>query len=562
MSIFKMNDPSGFFVRTARGFSFVAGLFCLVVSVILISNYVQLASADPLDSSALITLRSLYASDQDNPDLKDQVRAVDLIARKAYFTRRWQLRTAGLLLLGGLAVFFGSLRIVTVLGRRLPVASSRERWRWTATPKTRLVFSFFGVCLILGATVAAILADRTILDTEAIAVVRESWKTLPEEVLSHWVSFRGPGANGVAFDQKPPVEWDIEKGENLLWKVPVPLPGMSSPIVWRNSVFLTGADGDSQEVYRWNADTGELIWAADIGPFPGSPDELPDLEVGAGYAASTGVTDGEYFFAVFASGDLSCISYEGAIVWGSNIGYVDDPYGHSSSLLIFDSILIVQYDHGDAPRIAGFDLATGAVVWQIEREVYDSWASPVLATTSEGMVVVVNGSPYAAAYDPLTGEEIWRVDDIFGEVASSAAYAEGRLVIVNQLMSILGVDANTGELLWELFDDLPDTASPLAYETRALIPTSFGGVTLIKTDTGEVVWRTEFSEGFYASPVLAGDNIYLLDRSGVMRIIRKSDNYELVGSPSIGEPSDSTPAFVKNRIYLRGSDSLFCIGER
>ena len=102
---FKYEDPSGFFLRTAKGFVYVSGLFCLVMAVLLVANYIQLSTADPLDNDVLATLRAVYSRDQNNEILIDQVRALDLLARKAYFTRRWQLRTGGLLLLGGFGVF-------------------------------------------------------------------------------------------------------------------------------------------------------------------------------------------------------------------------------------------------------------------------------------------------------------------------------------------------------------------------------------------------------------------------------------------------------------------------
>ena len=174
--------------------------------------------------------------------------------------------------------------------------------------------------------------------------------------------------------------------------------------------------------------------------------------------------------------------------------------------------------------------------------------------------MIVNASPYAAAYDPRTGEELWRYEDILGEVASSPAYSDGSVIIINQLLSILSIDAVDGDLLWEMYDDLPDTSSPLAVGELTIVATAYGVVTALRTGTGAVLWKTEFAEGFYASPVIAGGLIYLVDRTGVTRILRASDSYELIASPSLGEAADATPAFANGRIYLRGVDNLFCIG--
>ena len=87
-------------------------------------------------------------------------------------------------------------------------------------------------------------------------------------------------------------------------------------------------------------------------------------------------------------------------------------------------------------------------------------------------------------------------------------------------------------------------------------------ITGLDLETGEVVWRHEFEEGFYASPVLAGDLFYLFDRSGTARILDSGSGFRVLGSPVIGEPVMSTPAFVGNRIYVRSDNTLICIGER
>ena len=555
-----MKTTSAFVLRTARGFAYVSGLFCAVMAVLLIANYVQLSTADPLDNEVLATLRAVYGGDQDNQVLIDQIRALDLLARKAYFTRRWQLRTGGLLLLGGLGVFIASLTTGVTLSRRLPNPKPAEAGRrWAAGGAARVIFAVLGILILATAAATALVAGRT-HDFTSVTVETTGWIEFPPAVTANWPSFRGPGSTGAGYPGTAPVEWDVVDGTNILWRSPVPLEGLSSPVVWDDSIFLTGADAGSQEVYCWDTETGSLRWTAKVGPFPGSPAELPDLSIGAGYAASSPATDGVRLFAIYAGGDLACLDFDGNLMWGANVGYVDDPYGHSSSLLVFEELLIVQYDHGESAFVAAYDLQTGSQVWRTVREVYDTWSSPIVVKVDSEWQLIMNASPYAAAYDPRTGEELWRIEDILGEVASSPAYADGSVIIINQLMSILSVDAVNGEILWELYDDLPDSSSPLAFEGHVIIPTTFGGVAAVGIESGEVLWREEFSVGFYASPVLVDGRIYLLDREGTMRIFRADGSYELVGSPSIGEPADATPAFASGRIFIRGIDHLFCIG--
>lgn len=567
MSIFRIEDTSGFLFRSAKGVAWVSGLFAFIMSVLMTANYIQLATADPLDDPALVALRARYSTDQHDTELKSQIRALDLMARKAFFIRKWQLRTGGIMLLIAAGVFAGSMRIINSVRRRLPQPTSAPQQE--AMPNgTRAAFLAVGVILFAVAMLFTFLADRrfptyniSMADGEKGAGADDSrWTSLPPEVAENWPSFRGPGGLGIAADESPPVSWDVDSGENVVWKASVPLPGPSSPVIWGKLVFVSGSDGESQAVYCWDSLGGELLWQATAGPFPGSPVELPDLNLGAGYAAPSPAADAERVYAIFGSGDLVSIDHDGRIVWGMNLGSVDEIYGHSSSLLIYDDLLIVQYDHEAKAMLYALDSRNGAVVWEVPRDVYSAWSSPVLVPGNGDLELIVAASPYLASYSPRTGEELWRIEKMLGEIASSAAYIEGTLVVINQLMSIWGVNLENREILWEVFDDLPDVASPLAFDNFALIATSFGGLYAIGIDSGEVVWREELPNGFYASPVLAGDTIYLMDRTGTMRMYSADGEFTLKSVSSIPEPSDSTPAFKHNRIYIRGERNLYCIG--
>ena len=89
-----------------------------------------------------------------------------------------------------------------------------------------------------------------------------------------------------------------------------------------------------------------------------------------------------------------------------------------------------------------------------------------------------------------------------------------------------------------------------------------GTVTCLDLTDGTVLWSREFDEGFYSSPVLAGGNVYILDRSGTMRVFADSARFVPVAESSLGEPASCTAAFVAGRIYLRGEENLYCIGEK
>ena len=191
------------------------------------------------------------------------------------------------------------------------------------------------------------------------------------------------------------------------------------------------------------------------------------------------------------------------------------------------------------------DGATGGLVWETPRDVAMSWASPILIDVEDRTLVVLNGSPYVAAYDVETGEEAWRAGGMTGEVAPSPAAEGGVVFALNQYSILMALDGATGELLWDAWEDLPDVSSPAAGRSRLFTATSYGVVSCRSTADGELLWRREFRDGFYSSPILADEMVYLLDRRGVMRILRTDDGSEV----------------VEGRIYIRGVKNLYCIGD-
>jgi outer membrane protein assembly factor BamB len=173
--------------------------------------------------------------------------------------------------------------------------------------------------------------------------------------------------------------------------------------------------------------------------------------------------------------------------------------------------------------------------------------------------VFLNGTPTLTAYDPARRKKLWALDGMMGENAPSPAYADGRVFAANQLLSMVAADARSGKKLWEVYDGLPDVASPVAGEGFVVMTASYGLVTALDAETGDVLVQHEFKTGFWASPIIAGGRLYALDQSGVMRIFKADKSLEAIASPAVGEPTVATPAFRAGDIFIRGDRHLFCI---
>lgn len=384
-----------------------------------------------------------------------------------------------------------------------------------------------------------------------------------------WPSFRGAGSHGRTSDADPPITWNGkngENGENVLWKTAIRRHGMSSPVVSGSRLFLTAADEEIRQVLCFDTNTGKLLWHHDVAGIPGLPaQELPEVLEETGYASPTAVTDGRHVAAVFGTGELVCVNHDGERIWARHLGVPKNHYGHASSLICHGDHVIVQLDQKDDAKVLAFDFTSGKPVWQVKRGEL-SWSSPILVDNGGRTELVLTNSENVTGYDPKTGKRLWTVECLAGEVASSAAYADGVVFVANDGATATAVDISNHDegpkILWQWDDALPDAASLLATKDYVILPTSFGVVTCFEAKTGNVCWEHEFDVGFYSSPILVNDRVYIVDTAGTMQIFKMDRKFEQVGKAELGEKTYATPAFVGDRIYLRGLMHLFCVGKR
>src|ERR1051325_6295412 len=84
--------------------------------------------------------------------------------------------------------------------------------------------------------------------------------TLASAVADNWPAWRGPNGDGTTTETKLPLTWNAT--ENVRWKIPLPEPGNSTPIVWGDRVFLTQAEGERRALWCFNRADGKILWQA------------------------------------------------------------------------------------------------------------------------------------------------------------------------------------------------------------------------------------------------------------------------------------------------------------
>lgn len=605
-------------IKIANRVALISGIFCGVVALLLILNFWHMRKHEPLESATIEALVERLSNEPNNETLKEEIRSFDLLARKAYFTSRWQIKTGTYLLLIGGIVLAISLKIFTDLRAKIELPEDLTEELLKARSNAQY-WLFMTGGLVLGLSLVAALLSNDYLksyqsmgvtqeaeaeksnvevievfptaqaeaetgndgaasevemadplgsETPEAAVASTTEETIApssfskEDFKKNQANFRGYMGLGVSYHKNIPVSWNGSTGENIKWKVATSKRGYNTPVIWGDHIFISGGDTQSRIVACYNRHTGQLVWEKEVKDIPGSPASLPRVTDDTGLAAPTMAVDGQGVYAIFATGNVVAFDLAGNMLWGRNLGVPKNHYGHSSSLQVWDGKLIIQYDTNTKGRMLALNTSNGESIWDVDRPVHISWASPALIEVDGKIQIVTSSDPFVMGHDLQTGAEIWRVEAMMGEVGPSVAYEDGLVFASNEYARLVAVEPKPGtEYTWEDDEYLSEAASPVAYDGLLYLATSYGVLVCYDTKTGEKQWEKEFDEGFYSSPMIADGKLYIVDLAGITHIIKAGREGTVIGAPELGEGGYALPVFADGLVYLRGSEHLYCIGE-
>jgi outer membrane protein assembly factor BamB len=595
--------------RRAAGLGLTVAGFVLMLVVVVPMALAR--NTDKVDSLiASDELKRLKKSLRESPGdqaLKDRVRGLDHQLRRDLFTRLRFSAVGTYMLLGAAAVFLVGARLTVARDARpanpLEWAPRADHEQDSAGWQNRLALVATALALACGAWLVSMpnvpLAEAL---AGADAVPALMYPSI-EARTRNWPGFRGVGGHGVAPTPAESgaylTEWSGASGEGILWRAPLFLPGISSPVVWGDCVFLTGADARRKEVYCFDADTGDLRWRSPlIGSISDKPKEKDTIndEASAGHAASTAVTDGQFVYAIFGDGVIAAFEFSGRQMWIRNLGPLENSYRHASSLAMAAGsrsagVLLVLLDQGDPDaglsKLLGLNPATGKTLWKTTRPVFENWSSPIITPGGERDLIVTTANPWVIAYDVSDGKEVWRAGGensymMAGETAPSPIGTENLTFVVSPGDRITAIrNGGRGDITkthetWFIEDDAPEIVSPVSDGRRLYVLGLY--LTCYDLKDGKKIWQTELLEQrgkeqialqFNASPVFvrrAGDDpsagwLYMLDESGTMVVAQTGQIYRETARSKLPDTFSASPAFAGGRIFLRGAKHLYALGN-
>jgi outer membrane protein assembly factor BamB len=398
-----------------------------------------------------------------------------------------------------------------------------------------------------------------------------------------WRQFRGPGGQGVSDETGLPTEWSAEK--NIVWQVKLPGAGASSPVTQGGRVFVTcysgyGRDakspGKMEDLRRHlmclDRATGKTKWAKEFEP------PLPEHKYQGegsyhGYAASTPVVDGESMYVFFGKSGVYRFDLDGHEVWHVSVGKNTNGWGSGASPIPYKDTLLVNASV-ESGAIVALNKEDGREVWRAPG-ISAAWNTPVLVTTMEGKVeLVVSVQDRVLGLDPDTGKELWRAEGVHRYVCPSVVAHDGVVYAIGGGSTSLAVraggrgDVTKTHVVWRESKG-SNVGSPVYHEGH-LYWASDGGGTVHCQDaaTGKTVYAerlTPPSGQIWASPVLAGGNLYYVSKDRGVYVVAAEPKFRLVAHNVIAgdkSRSNASLAVSNGRLFLRNDEHLYCIGTR
>ena len=400
----------------------------------------------------------------------------------------------------------------------------------------------------------------------------------------NWPHWRGPAMNGTSTETGLPMKWSPD--ENITWKLAMPGRSGSTPIIWKETIFLNigTADGSGDlELWALDRNTGKTLWK---GPIAGGN----HIERKQNMSSPSPVTNGETVWVMTGVGVLKAFDFKGKELWARDIqkdyGNFGLNWGYASSPLLHGGDLYVQVLHGmktdDPSYLLRIDGKTGKSVWRMERptkaisESPDSYTTPALLQYGKQTEIVITGGDVVTGHDPATGKELWRMDglnpsnDPFKRIIASPLVVGEIIIAPTRERPMLAIKAGgrgdvTGtHRLWS-FDNGPDVPTPTSDGKLIYTVTDRGVAYALDAQSGKIVYGPERlkTDSYSASPVLAEGKIYITsENEGLTSVYRAGPKFELLAQNPLNDYCLSSPAISEGQIFIRTTGHLWAIGQR
>jgi hypothetical protein len=390
----------------------------------------------------------------------------------------------------------------------------------------------------------------------------------------HWPQFRGPDGDGTSDAVGLPITWS--ETENVTWKTAIHGRGWSSPVVWGNKIWLTTATEDGHDQFVLCVDLGSGRILHDIRLLH-NDEIVQDIHRLNSYASPTPVLEEGRVYVHFGVYGTACLDAETAKpLWLRRDIHCDHFRGPGSSPILWNDLLIFHMDGIDVQYVIALDKQTGRTVWKTDRSIdftgiipdlRKAYSTPIVIEAAGRRQLISTGAQGSYAYDPTTGEELWRVQHKGFSNVSRPMFAHG-LVYVNSAFSrasLIAVrpdgraDVTDSHVAWRFDKGMPVKPSPVMVGDLIFAVDDKGIATCLDANTGGPVWQHRIGGQYSASPIYADGRIYFFSHDDEATVIEPAREYTQLAANQLDAGCMASPAVVGKALILRTKTHLYRI---
>lgn len=418
---------------------------------------------------------------------------------------------------------------------------------------------------------SSLLALAVVASTLPLTGAVEPGELIPVEGegAKYWSRWRGPSGQGAVVGTNYVDTWSDT--QNVKWKVPVPGIGHSSPIVWKDHIFLTTAreDGAKLSMLAFNRADGKLLWETPV-PTPYVEHVYPKNS----RASATAITDGTRVYASFGTHGMAAFDFSGKLVWHKKHADLANTHGSAGSPVLYKDRLFIYQDNDAGSWVAAFDTKTGNVLWSTPRQQTVGWGTPVVVRVGDHDELVVSGQRRVMAYNPDTGKELWSVNGMGFEVIPTPVIGHGLVFCSSgrQGPTIAIRPGGSGDVTgthvaWSTPRGSPFVPSTLLHGDLLYMVNDIQSIlTVFDAKSGKTMYQDRLGEaikeGFSSSPVAVGDKIFFTNDYGQTFVIQAGPTFKLLRVNELNATVIASPALVEGTWYWRTDSSLMAIGTK
>ena len=392
----------------------------------------------------------------------------------------------------------------------------------------------------------------------------------------YWPEFRGPLGNGEAADSKVPTVFSETK--NIRWKTPIHGKGWSSPVAWKDQIWVTTASEDGKEMFAVciDSESGKVVRNLSVFKNP----EPRFCHPTNSYASPTPIIEDGRIYVHFGSYGTAAIDTKtGERIWERRDIECNHWRGPGSSLVIHEDRIFVAYDGFDHQFVVAFDKNSGDTLWRKDRNIdYETTNGDLKKAYSTALVVqdanrtqVISASAMETiSYDPNDGAELWRVRHGGMNAATRPVHRNGIVYLSpgdagpNTLVAVRtdGSGKLSDEnIAWKVKSGTSKRPSFILSDDLLFMVTDDGIAKCYEADSGKRVWQHRLGGNFRSSPIIANNLIYCFDQDGKAYVFAAEREFKLIAKNELENGCQASPGVLGNSLIVRTTKDLYRIEQ-